>query len=49
LKNDLGINCWEFKNCGREKDGVNEKELGQCLTYPDHGKHCARVPERCVE
>ena len=37
------MNCWEFKKCGREKGGVNEKELGQCPAYPDNGKHCARV------
>ncbi len=23
-------NCWEFKKCGREPGGVNEKELGNC-------------------
>ncbi|MHA1959896.1 MAG: two-CW domain-containing protein [Candidatus Thorarchaeota archaeon] len=24
------INCWEFKQCGRERDGVNADELGVC-------------------
>ena len=37
------MNCWEFKKCGREKGGVNEKEKGSCPAYPEHGKHCARV------
>lgn len=37
------MNCWEFKKCGREKGGVNEKELGRCPAYPDHGKCCARI------
>lgn len=37
------MNCWEFKKCGREKGGVNEKELGLCPAYPDHGTHCARI------
>lgn len=23
-------NCWQFKNCGREKGGVKEKDLGVC-------------------
>jgi hypothetical protein len=24
------LNCWEFKNCGREKGGLMVKELGEC-------------------
>jgi hypothetical protein len=24
------INCWEFKKCGREPGGINEKSLGIC-------------------
>lgn len=24
------MNCWEFMNCGREKDGVNSYEFGIC-------------------
>jgi len=24
------LNCWEFKNCGREPGGKNESELGIC-------------------
>lgn len=37
------MNCWEFKKCGREKGGVNEKSLGVCPAYPDNGKDCALV------
>jgi hypothetical protein len=24
------LNCWEFKNCGREKDGLMTPILGEC-------------------
>ncbi|MHB9155742.1 MAG: two-CW domain-containing protein [Endomicrobiales bacterium] len=24
------MNCWEFRNCGRERDGINENEQGVC-------------------
>ena len=24
------LNCWEFNNCGREKDGVMVPILGEC-------------------
>ncbi len=24
------LNCWEFKNCGREEGGVNTEEFGIC-------------------
>ncbi|MCI5120775.1 MAG: hypothetical protein D3908_06215 [Candidatus Electrothrix sp. AUS4] len=24
------MNCWEFKNCGREPGGINSSELGVC-------------------
>ncbi len=24
------VNCWEFKSCGREPGGKNEKEYGTC-------------------
>ena len=37
------MNCWEYKQCGREKDGVHAKKKGVCSAYPDHGKECARV------
>ena len=36
-------NCWEFKNCGRQKDGPKEKELGLCSAFPDHGRDCWAV------
>ncbi|MBI4680310.1 MAG: hypothetical protein HY753_03665 [Nitrospirae bacterium] len=32
--------CWEIKKCGREKGGRNEKSLGVCPAYPDHGHSC---------
>jgi len=25
------MNCWEFKNCGREPGGEKSRELGVCL------------------
>lgn len=37
------MNCWEFKNCGREQGGAKAAELGVCSAYPNDGKHCARV------
>ena len=37
------MNCWEFKNCGREEGGTKAGEMGVCPAYPDHGKHCARI------
>lgn len=37
------MNCWEFKECGREKGGKNAEKLGQCPAWPDHGTHCARI------
>jgi len=37
------MNCWEFKKCGREKNGARAAELGVCPAYPDHGKSCART------
>ena len=33
-------NCWEFKECGREKGGKKEKEMGICPAYPKNGKDC---------
>ncbi len=35
--------CWVHKNCGREKDGKKEKEMGVCPAWPDHGFSCASV------
>jgi hypothetical protein len=37
------MNCWEFKQCGREAGGAKAAELGVCPAYPDHGTHCARL------
>ena len=37
------MNCWEFKKCGREANGVNEKELGRCPAYPNKGKLCGEL------
>lgn len=34
------MNCWEFMNCGREKGGFAEEELGVCPAYPDKGRTC---------
>ncbi|MCL6471465.1 MAG: hypothetical protein K6T91_01425 [Firmicutes bacterium] len=30
------MNCWEFKNCGRDK-------TGDCPAYPNNGNECWRV------
>jgi len=27
------LNCWEFKNCGREKNGLMVPILGECAVY----------------
>jgi len=37
------MNCWEFKKCGRERDGAHAKALGVCPAYPDSGHICARI------
>ena len=37
------MNCWEFKNCGREAGGAKADLLGVCPAYPDHGHACARI------
>ncbi len=34
---------WEFKECGREDNGLKSKELGICPAYPNHGTNCARI------
>jgi len=34
------LNCWEYKKCGREKDGSKVAKLGVCSSYPDHGRDC---------
>ncbi|MBW6487192.1 MAG: HD domain-containing protein [Syntrophobacterales bacterium] len=43
LQESPRLNCWEFMKCGREVGGAKADELGICLAYPDHGKHCARI------
>ena len=38
----MKMNCWEFKNCGREPFGRNVKELGVCPAATEgvlHGVH----------
>lgn len=37
------MNCWEFKDCGRQKGGHSVDEHGVCPAYPGHGRHCARI------
>lgn len=37
------MNCWEFRQCGRERSGHSVSELGVCPAYPAHGRRCARV------
>ncbi len=36
------LNCWEFKNCGREPGGIKVNELGICPAAVEiklHGTH----------
>lgn len=37
------MNCWEFRQCGREKGGAKAAELGVCPAYPDYGNLCVRA------
>ena len=37
------LNCWEFKQCGREEGGAKVAELGVCPAHPDHGRDCATM------
>ena len=37
------LNCWEYKQCGREAGGAKVKELGVCPAYPNHGQRCAHI------
>ena len=32
-------NCWEIKNCGREKGGDREGELGECVASRERMGH----------
>lgn len=29
------LNCWEYVNCGREKNGLMVPVLGECKVYSD--------------
>ena len=33
------VNCWEFKQCGREPNGNQEQELGVCPTALEEYLH----------
>ena len=37
------MNCWEFKQCGREPGGAKVGELGVCPAYPHGGRRCAHI------
>ena len=44
------LNCWEFKKCGRERDGKNVQEMGVCPAAHDDsfdginsGRHGGRI------
>ena len=37
------VPCWVYKDCGREKGGKREKEMGVCPAWPNHGYSCAAV------
>lgn len=44
------LNCWEFKECGRELGGKNVEELGVCpaaLAQPADGIHNGKAGGRC--
>lgn len=36
---DKMINCWELKNCGREKEGARTSELGECIAAKENLGH----------
>ncbi len=45
-----GMNCWEFKKCGRQPGGAKEKELGTCVAATEkrldgvnEGKNAGRM------
>jgi len=31
----MKANCWEYKKCGRETQGINAAELGVCPAYEE--------------
>jgi hypothetical protein len=44
------MNCWEFKNCGRQPGGSNVDELGVCPAAADtssDGKNDGKNAGRC--
>ena len=44
------MNCWEYKKCGREPNGVNSKEFGVCpasLEVRVDGTHGGKNAGRC--
>ena len=50
METDNVLNCWEFKNCGREKGGSKVAELGVCPASTDEsldkqnsGKNAGRI------
>lgn len=49
--NNKKLNCWEYKNCGREAGGKNTAAVGECLAFKlpiladkkyNKGYHCGR-------
>ncbi len=32
-------NCWEIKGCGREQNGINTMELGECVASKEELGH----------
>jgi hypothetical protein len=50
MTNERTINCWEFKKCGREPNGINAYALGVCpvSTYDRlNGVHNGKNGGRC--
>ena len=46
----MAINCWEYKKCGREENGIKSKELGACpaaTSYKMDGIHGGKRGGRC--
>ncbi len=50
------LNCWEYKNCGREKNGLMVDKLGECPVSTSYkhdglnngqgaGRICWRIPK----
>ncbi len=38
-----GVNCREFKHCGREAGGAKAAHPGVCPAHPDYGNVRARI------